>query len=374
MAFTGGGGRAEDPKVSRGGRVFLIIWAVAVLAAYAASAYFLSSAVYRHKINAADRSLARISAPAVEPGADIRRAGREGVNATVVRTGLYLDRTAECSVRESYWVPEFYIWFRWRGDDVNPGETFDIVDGEFTVREKVDDLVVNGEHYQIYHCIARITKFFDMTRFPRDDQLLTITVEDSKWESSRLRYVPDAAGSRLSARVLFPGYRVYRYATVVRNHYYPTTYGDPRLPARKTTSYSQFIFGTWVARRGWGVFYKVFIGLFVAVSVSLMGFWVRPTDGPRFGLGIGALFAAVAHNYIATAIMPDMSVMTLTDMIDSAGIVTIFLTLLASTVSLYLYDRRDEETLSRLFDRVSLAVFVVGYAGLNVALPLAASL
>ena len=64
---------------------------------------------------------------------------------------------------------------------------------------------------------------------------------------------------------------------------------------------------------------------------------------------------------------------TLGDILNQIGIVTISLSLLQSAISLYIYERRRQVTaLSRLFDSVSLVVFVIGYVAVNVALPWAA--
>ena len=46
----------------------------------------------------------------------------------------------------------------------------------------------------------------------------------------------------------------------------------------------------------------------------------------------------------------------------------VFLTLVQSTISLYLFDIRGEEALSRRFDRVSILVLIPGYVILNVLL------
>jgi hypothetical protein len=59
-------------------------------------------------------------------------------------------------------------------------------------------------------------------------------------------------------------------------------------------------------------------------------------------------------------------------MVNVLGLVTIFLSLVQSTISLYLHDTMGLEKLSRFFDRVSFAVFFVGYVLVNIALPLAA--
>jgi ACT domain-containing protein len=45
-----------------------------------------------------------------------------------------------------------------------------------------------------------------------------------------------------------------------------------------------------------------------------------------------------------------------------------------STISLYLYDRRGQEELSKLLDRVSFALLAIVYIIINIAIPLAAIL
>lgn len=124
-----------------------------------------------------------------------------------------------------------------------------------------------------------------------------------------------------------------------------------------------------------GFYLKMFIALFGAVGVAILVFFIKPTDvDPRFGLGVGALFAVIANTYVTSSLVPDIGTMTLADMVNDVGVVVIFLTLLQSTISLYLYDRKGKVALSRLFDRVSFVVLLAGYVVINLALPLAATL
>ncbi len=86
------------------------------------------------------------------------------------------------------------------------------------------------------------------------------------------------------------------------------------------------------------------------------------------------MFAVIANNYVTSSLVPDIGAMTLGDRVNIVGIVMIFLILLQSTISLYLYDRKGKVALSRLFDRVSFVVLLAGYVIINLALPLAATL
>ena len=108
--------------------------------------------------------------------------------------------------------------------------------------------------------------------------------------------------------------------------------------------------------------------------IALLAMFIKPTNvDPRFGLGIGGLFAAVANSYVTSSLIPDTGVITLADSVNGIGVWMILLTLIQSTISLYLFENSGAETLSHRFDQASFAVLTAGYVVLNIALPLAAS-
>jgi hypothetical protein len=133
--------------------------------------------------------------------------------------------------------------------------------------------------------------------------------------------------------------------------------------------------GIHLAREDWGYFWKLFQALYISVAISMLVFFIKPTDvDPRFGLGVGALFAAVANSYVSSSLIPQSGVATLTDMINGLGAFTILLTVCQSTISLYIYGILEEEEISRIFDRTSFVVFAGGYLAVNLLLPYAAAL
>ena len=164
-------------------------------------------------------------------------------------------------------------------------------------------------------------------------------------------------------------------AVVEKPHSYKSGRGDPRISPETKATHSQFRMGIWVSRPGWGLYFKMFHSLYVAVGIAMLVFFIKPTDvDPRFGLGVGALFAAVANSYITSSMVPDTGVMTLADVVNGLGVLTILVTVAQSTISLHIYDIRGEKALSRRFDRVSVVMLATGFACVNVALPLAAAL
>lgn len=366
----------ESPKltISLGGHRFLFLWSIALLLLFVAMGVFAVTTVTRFKLSADLRQRARMDPHAVEAGrTSIETALPAGANPRKVSVGIYVDGVADISIVDASWSPVFYLWFRWTGDDINPGESFTIFEGEILSKQKLNDEVIDGEHWVVYLVRARISKFFDSSRFPVDNHLLTIAIEDGELGWTELAYVPDLANSDISSRVRMPGYVVKGTEMIVKPHTYRTTFGDPRLASGERDTYSQMVYGIANARAGFGPYSKTFLALFAAVAIAMLACFIKPTDvDPRFGLGVGGFFGAVANQIVSSAMVPDGGIMTLLDIVNGIGIITIFLILVQSTISLYLYDIREELTLSRRFDRLSLAIFVIGFLIINLWIPHAA--
>jgi len=352
------------------------IWAIVLVILFATAAVVTAGAVYKNRIAAIERHNGRMSSDVGEGGTKPPpTALPAGANPVRVQTGIYVDRIIDLSVKEARWTVDFYLWFRWNGTGVDPGENFQIVDGSIESKEKADEYASGDERYVLYRVVARITKFFDVSRFPRDDHVLTINIESPASERHELLFVADKESSGVSSRVLIPGYLTYQQAVLEKPHAYRSTHGDPRLAAGTEKVQSQLRMGVWIHRQGSGFYLKMFVALFVAVGVALLAFFIKPTDvDPRFGLGVGALGAVIVNTYVISSLVPDTGVMTLADTVNHVGIVTIFLSLMQSAISLHLYERKGRKTLSRLFDRVSFVVFLAGYSVINLVLPWAATL
>jgi len=117
---------------------------------------------------------------------------------------MYVDRLLELSVKQVSWTVDFYLWFRWRGGIPDTFNGFQIVDGTIESKVMEVDETLAGERYQRFRVVAKITKFFDITRFPCDDHLLTIAVEHPAHRRQEVLFIADRENS--SVRQL-PGRR-----------------------------------------------------------------------------------------------------------------------------------------------------------------------
>jgi hypothetical protein len=309
-----------------------------------------------------------MDAAAPDPGVTAA-AESSTADATQVQVGFYVDRIPELSVREAHWTAVFDVWFRWRGDALRPADGIVVMEGTVESNEKLAEFHEGDSHYERYRIVAKITKPFPAAQVPLDSHLLTLAIENGEHVREKLLFVPDVENCSVSSRTSVPGYRLARWQVLEKPHSYKTTRGDPRLPPGTKSTFSQFRMGLLIERVGWGLYFKLFQALHIAVAISFLAFFIKPTDlDPRFGLGVGALFAAVANSYVVNSLIPDTGEFSLADVVNCMGIFTILVTLVESTISLYVYDRCGEPALSRRLDRTSFWILIVGFALVNAAL------
>jgi len=360
----------------QGGSLFLI-WMVLLVLFYLTAGYLASSTLYNDRIESEARHLERIDPAKTEKGKtapDYQRLNGEESHSEQVKVGIYVDRIETISTKETLWTVDFYLWFTWQGDKIKPGDSFFVVDGEVLSKELVRSSSANDKHYELYRVAARITKAFNITRYPLDNHQLTIRIEESNQQWEQLQYQPDVEGTAYSSRVKVPGYIIHSADLVNKPHAYKSSRGDPNSPLAHKAVYSQLTYALAIKRPDWGLYFKMFQGLFAAVAIALLAFLLAPASGDRIGLGVGAFFAAVANSYINLAELPGVGRVTLTDMVNGIGMVTILLTVFATIISSHLAESKGRVKTARAFDRFSLVVFLLGFILVNMAIAISAAL
>jgi len=364
--------RSKSEKISPKGQKFLMSWIIGILLIFFVVGSFMVGAVYEDKQSDIAKHMERMSPNLTESGLTPGEHNISTNNATKVFTGIYVDQIRDLSLSDSKWVVDFYIWFKWNGSNVDPGENLQIVDGNIIDKKIKDNYTYGTQHYQIYYVTAEISKFFDVLRFPVDNHVLTLEIEDEQNERSDLLFVAENDTSDFSSRIQIPGYKIDKIAVIEKPHTYKSNFGDPRINNNNTT-FSQLRMGIDISRPDLGFYFRIFIGLFVAVAAALLALFIKPTRvDPRFVLGSGALFVAIANFIITSELIPKTGIMTLADMVNNLGLILILVTLIESTISLYLYDKKGEKKLSWLMDRISVALLLVIYIVINVAILAAA--
>jgi hypothetical protein len=341
-------------------RGFLIVWVALLLALALLAGWSVLSPAVSNK-NAAFASYQKLAAI---PNQGL--AGKLPVN-----VGISIEKISDFSIKNVAWNADFYVWFRWKqpADDplFNPGDTFQIVAGTISSKQKIADETNSDEHYALYRVSASVNYPFDVTRYPVDDHLLRLFIVDPVHPD--IQYIADRQNSRVSTAISIPGYQIAKTVigaeTVAEN----TNLGNPSSPR----DFARFGFGIFILRQGYGFYIKLFQALFAAVGVALLSGFFKAHEEIRIELLVGGFFAAVANSYITSTYLPDTGSMTLMDKINAIGLVTIFLCMIQTVISGRFVKSGGEE-FSRLFDKISFGLIAVLYLTLNIALPLASQI
>lgn len=286
-----------------------------------------------------------------------------------VIVGIWVNQIHELSLKENYFVADFYVWFRWKGEDLKPQNTFALVDGRIESKTEATTRVLStGENYAYTRVVARMTKFWDVSDFPLDNHQLQIIVEEEENELDKVKYVIDATNSGTEARIRVPGWTLADKQSAVSLGVYKSNFGDVSLPTGNQSTYARATQTLFFNREGTSYFAKLFFGLWVAVCIAFLAFFIKPTDvDPRFGLGVGAIFAAIASEYIVTSSLPDTNIITLADWLHLIAFAFIFGSVAQSTVSLWLFQNGAEARSKRL-DKIFVVLLPASYALVNIAL------
>jgi hypothetical protein len=355
-------------------QTFLKFWKVGISVIYVLLSFLVIYIVQTEKDNANRNHTLRMSANAVEPGKTPPDPLPDNQDFIPVNVGIYLDGIEAFSIKDSYWIPHFYIWFRWKGGDtVEPGKNFRLVDGKIEKKDLQTSFVSpDGTRYELYKVVARVTKFFNTTRVPLDDHMLNIYIEDSSSDVTKMRYVSDPQ-SDISSRVKVSGYNITGHADVVKPHTYKTSYGDPRLKEGHRSTFSEYNYGVTLKRNGIGVYMKLFIGLYAGVLLTFCSFYIRPSEtAPRYAFPSASYFGVVGNAYMAHSLLPSSGHFGLADLVTAIGLFTITFCVIASLISVFYYLRKKEEDFSRQLDRVSLRYIAAGFVIVNILLPFCA--
>lgn len=268
--------------------------------------------------------------------------------------GAYVNQIPLVDLKGNQFTIDFWLWCRWRGGARNPLDNAELVGGRVVSRGNVvRRTLADGTEYAAARITATFNRAWDLSRFPFDDHVLTIVVEDAELPATELVYEVDHANSDVDPELVVSGWLVGDHTARTVEHVYQSNYGDPTLSLGPESRYARFELGVTLRRAGVARFFKVFFGLFVATLVSWAAFLFRPKEASsRVSVSIGALFAAAASSIAINAQLPDVNGITLADEIVFLCMSSILVGLVLSIVSLRVSDH-PEAVLARRIDRAA---------------------
>jgi hypothetical protein len=201
--------------------------------------------------------------------------------------------------------------------------------------------------------------------FPFDVQKLRLSIENSQFDSRSLIFVPDTVGENFDSRFTLRGWNIDSCIISANKKKYETGFGDESL-AKPQTEYSAFRVRLSITREAGGLFWKMFLGMYVAFLISFLCFYIH-ADGmdSRFGLSVGSLFAVIGNKYIIDSSLPESSSFTLVDMLHGITLFYILLGVAENAYSLRLIKKNKVEKARRVDNKAAIIVLIT-YLLLNI--------
>ncbi len=263
-----------------------------------------------------------------------------------VKVGAYVMSVHDINFHDKEYTARFWLWFIFKNKEFDFVKQLDITNAKSIDTPQLLEDNLGSDQWSMLKMKCTMKENWNVLDFPFDKQHLKIHIENSLFDKNSLVFKPDLKGSKYDPDGTLAGWNIKNFKVSVNEKIYETGFGDYR-PGRDHQVFSAFNIEMDIERNAWGLFLKIFVGMYIAFLIAMVGFAPNPSEvEPRFGLPVGGLFAAVGNKYIIDSILPESASFTLVDILHSITFFTIFAILVVSAIALKLHDKdKVEESL-----------------------------
>lgn len=279
-------------------------------------------------------------------------------NPDTVYTGIYITSIHDIDFKQKEFTITFWLWLKYKNKDFDFMNNLEVPQAK-TVEKSFSMVDTTGDRIYMQMKLQCVMKdSWKIDNFPFDIQKLRLSIENSQYDSKSLIFVPDTVGEHFDARFTLRGWNIDSCVISSNIKKYETGFGDEKL-AKPHTEYSAYRVRLSVTRDAGGLFWKMFLGMYMAFLISFMCFFIH-ADGmdSRFGLSVGSLFAVIGNKYIIDSSLPESSSFTLVDMLHGLTLFYILLGVAENVIALRLIKQNKIKQATKLDNRAAVAVLI----------------
>lgn len=281
-----------------------------------------------------------------------------------VITGAYVISVHDINFHDKEYTVRFWLWFIYSNPKFDFSKQLDIPNAKSIDEPEIIRDSIDGKAWVLMKMKCVMKERWNVGDFPFDSQHLHVQIENTLFDKRSLVFVPDQNGSRIEDEMAIDGWTVRNFKVSSEHNIYETAFGDYRVPQQ--SDFATFNIDLDIDRNAWGLFMKIFIGMYIAFLIAIVSFTPHPWElEPRFGLPVGGLFAAVGNKYIIDSLLPESSQFTLVDTLHTLTFLSIFGALVVSAIALKLHDWGKKEQCIRVSKRGATLV-IVAYVIANI--------
>jgi hypothetical protein len=282
-----------------------------------------------------------------------------------VKVGIYITSIHDIDFKQKEYALNLWLWLKYKNKDFNFLQNLEVPQAK-TVEKSFSTIDSSGDQVYVQMKLQCVMKdSWRIANFPFDRQTLRFSIENSQFDSRSLIFVADTVGQHFDPRFALRGWSIDSCIVSTGIKAYETGFGDESL-AKPHTEYSTFRTRLSIKREAGGLFWKMFLGMYIAFLIAYVCFYIH-ADGmdSRFGLSVGSLFAVIGNKYIIDSSLPESTSFTLVDTLHGLTLFFIFATVTATAYSLLMVKKNKIEK-AKKFDMLSAQVLLLIYVALNI--------
>lgn len=282
-----------------------------------------------------------------------------------VSVGMYITSIHDIDFKQKEYTINFWLWLRYSDSEYDFYNNLEIPQAKNVTKSFVTvDSSGEGVYMQMkLQCVMKDS--WRISNFPFDRQTMRLSIENSQYDSRYLVFVPDTVGDHFDKRFTLRGWTIDSCIITSGTRIYETAFGDNSLSVPRT-EYSAFRVRLSLKRDAGGLFWKMFLGMYIAFLIAYVCFYIH-ADGidSRFGLSVGSLFAVVGNKYIIDSSLPESTSFTLVDTLHGLTLFSIFVVITSTAWSLKLVKEGNLKKANR-FDMIVAQILLLVYVVANV--------
>lgn len=281
-----------------------------------------------------------------------------------VHVGIYITSIHDIDFKQKEFTATFWLWLKYKNPKLDFANNLEVPNAK-TVEKTFSTIdTSDGTIFQQMKLQCVLKDSWKISNFPFDEQKLRIYLENSQFDASTMIFVEDTLGEHFDKRFTLRGWNIDSCIISSGKKTYQTAFGNESA-VKQESEYSSFRLRLSITREAGGLFWKMFIGMYLAFLISYICFYIHSDSmDSRFGLSVGSLFAVIGNKYIVDSSLPDSTTFTLVDTLHGITLFFILIIIAANAYSLRLIKQNKIQRSFR-FDNITALAVIVLYVLLN---------
>ena len=220
---------------------------------------------------------------------------------------IYLEEDAEKKIERIWW----------------PSITFVNEVGEYFSKNEELVIFASGTIEYKEKFSVELKSFFDLTKFPFDEQTLYVEIEPFAWDENYVKLNVNQRAIGFSSSLNLPEWQIGDLETKI----------EQNREIRSEASFSKFLMKIKLLRKSGFYLWKVIIPLIILVIISWSVFWMAEESlSERISFSLTGILTVVAYQFLISENLPNISYLTLMDAILYLSFIAIALTVIENIV------------------------------------------